>query len=326
MRQYDTLGLLVVVGLIVSACSMPSNSQPGAKIHAVFTSAAQTLEAKLTQSPAANPGAIPVNSILPTVTVPAVVNVPTEAAPTETQIPAPTNTLAAPTPEPTQVCDAAQFISDVTIPDGTVLNLGQTFTKTWRLKNIGICPWNSSYTIVFDVGDQMGGPLSIPLPVSVAPGQEVDLSVDLQAPGEAGKYRSYWRLRNPEGFLLSVENGYKKKSFYVDIQVKNDPGGLPREFAVTNVTFNVTRLGTCETGSYVIAAAVRANRPGEISYSWKRSDGTTDPLSNGKLVFETAGTQAISYTWASGATGLSVTLSILTPIEQDFGPALLNCP
>ena len=33
--------------------------------------------------------------------------------------------------------DWAGFIADVTVPDGTAFSPGATFTKTWRLKNIG---------------------------------------------------------------------------------------------------------------------------------------------------------------------------------------------
>ncbi len=42
---------------------------------------------------------------------------------------------------PPSSCDKAQFVSDVTIPDGTVMSPGQKFTKTWSLKNVGTCAW-----------------------------------------------------------------------------------------------------------------------------------------------------------------------------------------
>src|SRR5512143_3278895 len=40
-------------------------------------------------------------------------------------------------------CDWAQFVADVTVPDGTSYAPGTTFTKTWRLKNIGSCTWTT---------------------------------------------------------------------------------------------------------------------------------------------------------------------------------------
>jgi len=50
-------------------------------------------------------------------------------------------TVAPATQPPPAGCDRAQFISDVTVPDGTTFAPGATFTKTWRLKNSGTCTW-----------------------------------------------------------------------------------------------------------------------------------------------------------------------------------------
>ncbi len=51
-----------------------------------------------------------------------------------------------------QACtDRAQFVADVTVPDGTRYDPGATFTKTWRLRNAGTCTWTTSYTMVFDL-------------------------------------------------------------------------------------------------------------------------------------------------------------------------------
>ena len=54
---------------------------------------------------------------------------------------------------------------------------------------------------------------------TVAPGQEVDLSVTLTAPATNGSYRSYWRIRNPSGVLLPVLSGHQGTSFFADIKV-----------------------------------------------------------------------------------------------------------
>src|SRR5690606_15189824 len=84
------------------------------------------------------------------------------------------------TPEPTAGCtDLATFVQDVTIPDGTVVRPGQAFTKTWRLRNDGTCTWTTAYAIVFTGGNAMGGPAAQALPVSVAPGGSVDISINL---------------------------------------------------------------------------------------------------------------------------------------------------
>jgi hypothetical protein len=79
-------------------------------------------------------------------------------------------------------CDWAQFVADVTIPDGTSFAPGAAFTKTWRLKNIGTCAWNTSYALVYASGEKMGTTTVVNLPSSVAPGATIDLTVNMTAP------------------------------------------------------------------------------------------------------------------------------------------------
>ena len=51
--------------------------------------------------------------------------------------------------------NAATFVSDVTIPDETVISPGRSFTKTWRITNSGSTTW-SGYNLGFVDGIQMG--------------------------------------------------------------------------------------------------------------------------------------------------------------------------
>ncbi|MGZ9225050.1 MAG: NBR1-Ig-like domain-containing protein, partial [Anaerolineales bacterium] len=89
----------------------------------------------------------------------------TQSAPTLTPVPATaTSVPTTPIPPtktavPTSVtyCDWAMFIKDVTIPDGTQLSPGETFTNTWRLQNRGTCTWTPDYDVVFYNGAQMSG-------------------------------------------------------------------------------------------------------------------------------------------------------------------------
>ncbi len=123
------------------------------------------------------------------------------------------------TPLPSTACDRAAFISDLTIPDGTILAANTTFTKTWRLKNNGTCTWLAgTYALVFASGDSMGALTTIPMPSSVAPGATIDLSVNMTAPSIAGHYRGNWRLRNASGTPFGVGTG-GAFPFWVDINV-----------------------------------------------------------------------------------------------------------
>ncbi len=128
-------------------------------------------------------------------------------------------------------CDAAQFVADVTIPDGTVFAPGTTFTKTWRLKNVGTCTWTTSYALVFDKGEQMGAPAVVQLTSSIAPGQTVDLTVDMTAPSKNGKLIGYWRLRNANGVLFGI-GSKANASFWVEINVV-EPKNVVLDFVAT---------------------------------------------------------------------------------------------
>ena len=114
--------------------------------------------------------------------------------------------------------DKARFISDVTVPDGTIFPPGTAFNKIWRLKNVGSRTWTTSYELVLFSGARMGVPSALPLPRTVAPGDTIDLTVPLVAPSTPGSYRGYWMLRNAEGELFGIGSD-ATQSFWVDIRV-----------------------------------------------------------------------------------------------------------
>ena len=142
--------------------------------------------------------------------------------------------LALPTSASAATCNWVQFISDVTVPDGTRYDPGATFKKTWRLKNIGTCTWTTSYSLVFDTGEQMGAPASIKFPSEVAPGQTIDINVDMTAPTAAGHYRGYWKFKNASGVLFGI--GYTaNRPWWVDINVTSSApsGSVVYDFAAS---------------------------------------------------------------------------------------------
>lgn len=94
--------------------------------------------------------------------------------------------------------EQANYISDLTLPDGTVVSPGQVLVKTWRMRNIGTTTWDSGYEMAFTGGERMGAPNAVNVS-QTAPGQEVDISVNLTAPTGNGEHTGYWRLRNPDG-------------------------------------------------------------------------------------------------------------------------------
>jgi hypothetical protein len=115
-------------------------------------------------------------------------------------------------------CDSAQFVSDITVPDGASFAPGAAFTKTWRLLNNGSCAWTTSYNLVWVGGELLGAPAALKLPVDVPPGQMLDLSVGLVAPAAGGHYRGLWKLSNAAGLQFGTGE-LASDAFWVDINV-----------------------------------------------------------------------------------------------------------
>ena len=243
LRKFHLLAFIgVLTGLTLAACGgLPTAGPVTDDTGALYTQAAQTVIARLTQ----DAGQIAVARLtemaggegakLPSATPTTGEEIPFPATATATHIPTetpqptatlpptattvPTATPVPPTPTPTPIpCDWAAFVKDVSVIDGTQFNPGATFTKTWRLQNIGSCTWTRDYSLVFVSGSQMDGVSKIWLDTQVRPGEMVDVSVQLKAPARVGDYTGHWQLRNESGVNFGVGNG-AKQAFWVMIRV-----------------------------------------------------------------------------------------------------------
>jgi len=192
--------ILLIIGL---ACNMgvpaPGTPDPFATLNVLYTAAALTSEAA---------GGTATNTPVGAAT----------STPTPTGFPTLSVATATRTSAPVLLCNAAAFVSDVSVTDGSQMAADEDFVKTWRLQNIGTCTWSPDYDLVFVGGDRMHGPNSVGLPGYVSPGQSINLSVDLTAPGSSGSYLGYWKLRDEDGNLFGIGAG-AATSFWVSIKV-----------------------------------------------------------------------------------------------------------
>lgn len=101
--------------------------------------------------------------------------------------------------------DNYAFVIDVNFVDGAVWPATKPFRKIWRIKNTGESAWGTGYELVFVHGARLTDGDAVAMPSRVAPGQTVDISVDMTAPATAGVYQSYWRMKNAFGAFFGPE-------------------------------------------------------------------------------------------------------------------------
>ncbi len=213
MKSIIKISALPLILILASlACNAPTNvsGTPAAisTLNALYTAAAQTVQVASTPA-------------TPTVTA-------TSAFPI---YPSSTAAIATNTSAPVVLCDAAAFVKDVTVPDGTSFNRNVNFTKTWRIQNVGVCSWTTAYALVFVGGDGLSAPMAVGMPGVVNPGQVVDLSVNMTSPSGNGSYVGYWKLRNASGVLFGI-GGAASGAFWVSINV-NGPIYTAYDFAAS---------------------------------------------------------------------------------------------
>jgi len=139
---------------------------------------------------------------------------PTRSLPTETPTPIPvtiftpapdlplTEAAAAPTTfqdTPQPICENdLSFVSDLTVPDGSIFEPGATIDKRWRVENSGTCNWDSRYRLRFILGDAMGTTVE-QLLFPARAGTQTEIAILFTAPDEPGVYRSEWQAYGADG-------------------------------------------------------------------------------------------------------------------------------
>jgi hypothetical protein len=172
--------------VLLSSCTLGGSAEPTATpvdIAAIQTAAVQTVVAPITQTAEAF-----VPSPTATVTVAATLTPGITATPTQNGVPT------------EKICNQMAFVSDSTVPDNTVVTAGQTFLKTWKVKNTGPCAWTTAYTLIYAYGDNKLSGQTTALTAKVDPNTDIEISITLKAPVTPGTYHSYWRLVDNNGY------------------------------------------------------------------------------------------------------------------------------
>jgi hypothetical protein len=264
----------------------------------VLTAAAQTADARLTEM--AQPTATPTETQVPTLDLspPPTLDLALTPSPDLGTGLTPTAPAVAATPGGSASGELAEFVADISIPDGTEMDPGEAFTKTWRLRNAGTTTWTTDYTFVFIGGAQMDAPAQVSLPQTVAPGGTVDISVSMVAPQENGVYRGFWEMRNPAGQLFET-------AVYVEIEVV---GGSPAATGTappagsaqaTNVGLSLDNASPDECPyTFAFTASFELSAPATVRYLLEAGTDTagfTFNLPGEQSASFSAGEQTVTY-------------------------------
>lgn len=182
-----------------TALAAPTNTVPPTVALPTFAIASPTLEGALVlASPTIDP-------VLLTPATVSFANTPIVGA-TQTTVVLPTSQgLATATLDP---CNKLAFEGDITVPDGETIKPGTNFQKIWAVRNTGDCTWDDGYTLVYIAGSKPDlDPYNFEFKKTgdfVAPGQGLNLGLNLTTPCAPGKYEGHWRMRDDHGYYFGT--------------------------------------------------------------------------------------------------------------------------
>lgn len=171
----------------------------------------------------------------------------------------PTQPASIPTAAPQACVYGMAYVADLSYDDNNmtnppVLQPGQPFTKSWRLRNTGTCNWDPSFFLRYVRGNvpaaQMNGQ-PVPVPAVIVPGATVDMSVNLIAPSSPGTYQGFWQMSAPNGTFFG-------QTIWVGITVPGAPptqAGKPfiQSFIASPVNI---QNGQCTQLSWVVTGSI----------------------------------------------------------------------
>jgi Ig-like domain from next to BRCA1 gene len=99
--------------------------------------------------------------------------------------------------------DRSEFVRDVTVPDGSIFQIGEEFIKTWEIRNTGSVEWKSRWLRRIGACRGVGliqSPEKARIP-DTKPGQIVQVSVKLKAPVLETTTTAFWKMIHADGQL-----------------------------------------------------------------------------------------------------------------------------
>lgn len=238
------ISYLLASSLLLAACTSPT-STPAETLdaNAVYTQAAQTVQAGLDRTQAAKPPGTATMDVTPTFDPTIGAALTSVANFTATALAGGKPTLAV-TPQPGAVTptagaplvgaataqitpliqattasggvpagaasgDKAEWLSNFPA-DGTKITKNASWDQKIVIKNTGTTTWDKRYALKFFSGDRMGSPVDYFIVGEVKPGELYTFLFGMKAPDTAGKKQANWVMQNADGsnfysFNLQIE-------------------------------------------------------------------------------------------------------------------------
>lgn len=252
-KSITAVSVFVLLSLVLGACNLAPAAPTQVPQDQINTIAAQTVQALTTQmaplpATATNTPEPATNTPEPSPTLPVpTLNLTPQTLATNTLIPLPTSVAAS------GECNKVFFLSDDTIPDGTVVSPKQSFLKTWSIRNDGSCTWSSAYMASMFSNDpadpaiQGDGTVKVTYPI--APGATWKFSANLIAPKSTGTYTQYWKMIDDAGNFFGI--GGPAGSAW-SVQIKVTANGQA-DTTVTNSTVVSDTTTSCDASGTITA-------------------------------------------------------------------------
>ena len=220
--------ILTAISLLLVACSgsnQPSAPTATVDANAIYTQAAETVQAGMALTEAAQPTATatptftPTNTMDPTsaaaftATANAVLQ-PANTTPAAQTTPAAGGTVT-PVGSPTVFRLVTATLAVVTTPaastgdkamltaqspqDNSAMPKSASFDMHLTLKNTGTTTWTTGYKLAFFAGERMGSPTDFNMPHDIKPGDSATLVFTLTAPDSIGEKTIIWVMQNADG-------------------------------------------------------------------------------------------------------------------------------
>ena len=336
---------IVAIPLMLVGCGTNAPATPTTDPNLIYTAAAETASARVTQIFKSTPSATSTKLVSSTPTTnpvlaytAAVQTVSATLTQAAALTPSPQTTVTS-APVPTgSGADRAVYVADVTIPDNTVIAPGAAFVKTWKLQNAGSSTWTTSYSLAYISGEQMGTVTSVALSQSVAPGQQIDISVDMVAPTALGSYQGYWKMKNAAGqlfndsvyVLITVGSGAPTPTTSGGTAVATPTSTGQPSNPITSLAMSVDQgsfTGVCPH-LFAFTATFTLNQSATLTYgieAFSETPGFTFNLPAPQTSSFSAGSYSLSFPLEFTSSGIGwVRFHITAPVDQVSNQAAFN--